>query len=210
MPEFAAIDLINLHNFVQRAFHISAGVRDPSIVEAVIERPAHGFYGNTPFPDLFSRAASLMEAIIQWQPFVDGNKRTALIATSVYLSVNGYALILPLSAVRFAVMVALAKTTDQQRISELDEQIAKWIRKYSARTNSLSAKLKLRLYLFIPVTLLGILFDIGFNQWVTRISRRWFAMDIYPEYMKDMETTVRFLIGLTRTNVGFKGPKREV
>jgi hypothetical protein len=35
-------------------------------------------------------------------------------------------------------------------------------------------------------------------------------MDIYPEYMKDMETTVGFLIGLTRTNVAFMGPKKKV
>lgn len=209
MPELASKDLINLHNFVQQAFHISAGVRDPSTIEAVAERPVHGFYGNTPFPNLFSKAASMMEAMIQWQPFVDGNKRTALIATSVYLSVNGYSLILPLSAVRFAVMVALAKTTDQQLIGQLDEKIAKWIRKYSARTNSVSAKLKLRMYLFIPITLLGILWDIGFKKSVTRIARRWFAMDIYPEYMKDMETAVGFLIGLTRTNMTFMGPKKE-
>jgi death-on-curing protein len=209
MPELVSKDLINLHNFVQRAFHISAGVRDPSILEAVVERPVHGFYGNTPFPDLFSKAASMMEAMIQWQPFVDGNKRTALIATSVYLSVNGYSLIFPLSAVRFTVMVALAKTTDQQLISQLDQAIVKWIRKYSARTNSLTAKLKLRMYLFIPVTLLGILWDIGFKKPVTRIARKWFAMDIYPEYMKDMETTVGFLIGLTRTNMTFMGPKKE-
>jgi death-on-curing protein len=209
MPELASRDLVNLHNFVQRVFNISAGVRDPSILEAVVERPVHGFYGNTPFPNLFSKAASLMEAIIQWHPFIDGNKRTALIATSVYLSVNGYSLILPLSAVRFTVMVALAKTTDQQDIAKLDGEIAKWIRKYSARTNSVRAKVKLQMYLFIPISILGVFYDIGFNRFVTRISRRWFAMDLYPEYMKDMETTVRMLIGLTRTNMTFRGPKKE-
>lgn len=210
MPEFASKDLVNLHDMVQRAFHISAGVRDPSIVEAVVERPAHGFYGNTPFPNLFLRAASMMESIIQWQPFVDGNKRTALIATSVYLALNGYALILPLSAVRFAVMVALAKTTDQERIAQLDDQIAKWLRKYSAKFNSVSAKLKLQMYLFIPIALLNVLFEIGFKRFVTELTRRWFALDIYPEYMKDAETMVGFLIGLTRTNVTFMRRKKEV
>ncbi len=209
MPEFASEDLINLHEMVQRAFHIGAGVRDPSTVEAVVERPLHGFYGNTPFPNLFSRAASMMEAIIQWQPFVDGNKRTALIATSVYLGVNGYSLILPLSAVRFAVMVALAKTTDQERIAQLDEQIAKWLRRYSAKVNSVSAKLKLRIYLFIPITLLGILFNIGFKRFVTRITRRWVALDIYPEYETDMETMVGFLLNLTRTNLTFWSKRKK-
>ncbi len=42
--------------------------------------------------DLALQAAVLVHAIAEGQAFVDGNKRTALIAMDAFLEANGYAL----------------------------------------------------------------------------------------------------------------------
>ncbi|AIC15552.1 hypothetical protein NVIE_013170 [Nitrososphaera viennensis EN76] len=73
-----------------------------------------------------------MEAIIRWHPFTDGNKRTALVAVSAYLAINGYLLIVPLSAVRYTVNIAKEQRTDANSNAKLVKSIAKWIKKHSA------------------------------------------------------------------------------
>ena len=125
MPELSAQDIINIHQIVQNRFQIQlAGVREPGLVESIAVRPKQVVYGTITFPDIFSKAASLMEAIIRWHPFVDGNKRTALLVTNVYLGINGYTLML-LSAQSDSQLRVQVKETDQKTIDRLLRKIAK-------------------------------------------------------------------------------------
>jgi death-on-curing protein len=206
--EFDSNDLINIHTLVQQSFGISAGVRDASTVAAVVARPTQMFYGNTPFPDIFSKAASMVEAIIRWQPFNDANKRTALMAASVYLWMNGHTFILALSAVRFAVEVALAQTKDykgnedQEKLTQLVKRIAKWLRKHSAPSASWKARAKYYLYLTIPLTLVSYAIKMRLKGLVIPTLTKWFALDIYPEYAENAEKMIEFLVRLTMASVG--------
>jgi death on curing protein len=47
----------------------------------------HAHYGDT---DIASQAAVLAHGIAETQPFIEGNKRTALAALLTFLAVNGY------------------------------------------------------------------------------------------------------------------------
>ena len=62
-------------------------VRDRGLLEAAVARPQSGYY-----IDLFEEAAALFESLAQNHPFVDGNKRTAITATAIFLVLNGYKL----------------------------------------------------------------------------------------------------------------------
>ncbi|MGB7049785.1 MAG: type II toxin-antitoxin system death-on-curing family toxin, partial [Candidatus Cybelea sp.] len=42
------------------------------------------------YPHLFQKAATLLRSIAQNQPFLDGNKRIAWIATRTFLAANGF------------------------------------------------------------------------------------------------------------------------
>jgi death-on-curing protein len=42
---------------------------------------------------LTAKVAALVHAISAYHPFVDGNKRTALVAADAYLRLNGYRLV---------------------------------------------------------------------------------------------------------------------
>ena len=66
------------------------GVRDIGLLDSAIARPQETFDGADLYPDLFLKTAALMASLAQNHPFVDGNKRTAIIAASIFLLQNGH------------------------------------------------------------------------------------------------------------------------
>jgi len=67
-----------------------APVRDPGALESAIMRPqAAAYYEEA---DLLTQAVTLMLAVSQAQAFVDGNKRTAVYGSLVFLELNGVTL----------------------------------------------------------------------------------------------------------------------
>ena len=66
-----------------------AGTRDIGALESALARPLNlTAYGN---PSVFELAASYAFGIARNHPFVDGNKRTALVTCFVFLELNGHA-----------------------------------------------------------------------------------------------------------------------
>jgi death-on-curing protein len=70
----------------------SPGLRDLAMLEAAVARPQVTYGGRDLYPDLFSKAAALMESLIQGYPFVDGNKRAGITAAGLFLVRNGWRL----------------------------------------------------------------------------------------------------------------------
>ena len=69
----------------------AAGIRDPGLLESALARaPNLAAYGD---PDVAALAAAYGFGIIRNHPFVDGNKRAALIATELFLALNGLELV---------------------------------------------------------------------------------------------------------------------
>lgn len=71
----------------------SSGVRDQGLLESALGHPQNLLaYGK---PSLAELGASYSFGIARNHPFVDGNKRTALMAAYVFLAMNGQRLIAP-------------------------------------------------------------------------------------------------------------------
>jgi len=64
-----------------------AGLRDRGLLESAVARPQSGYYA-----DIIEEAAALCESLLQNHPFIDGNKRSAVVATAVFLRWNGFQL----------------------------------------------------------------------------------------------------------------------
>ncbi|ODS31537.1 MAG: prophage maintenance system killer protein [Candidatus Scalindua rubra] len=104
----------------------SHGIRDVGLLQSAVARPATTFDKNYLYPDLFSKAASLMHSIIKNHPFVDGNKRTAISAASIFLIRNGFQITASNKELeRFTIKAASEKV-------ELQE-ITKWFKKHSKK-----------------------------------------------------------------------------
>lgn len=54
-------------------------------------RPQQSIFGEDAYPDVVSKAAALFHSRLRNHPFLDGNKRTAVIALVMFLEMNGCA-----------------------------------------------------------------------------------------------------------------------
>jgi death-on-curing protein len=68
------------------------GVRDVGLLESAVARPQATFEGRLLYPDVFTLAAALMDSLVNYHPFVDGNKRTGITAAGLFLRLNGFKL----------------------------------------------------------------------------------------------------------------------
>jgi len=94
------------------------GVRDLSMLLSALGRPQASFDDHDLYPDLFSKAAALMDSLIRNHPFMDGNKRSAITATGLFLAINGYTLnVKDEEMVRFT----LACAQSQAALDEIQE-----------------------------------------------------------------------------------------
>ena len=92
---FGAEDLIALHALVFDVTHQQATdrLRSRPVLEGAAGRPRqHAHYGAA---DLADQAAVLAHGIAEGQPFVDGNKRTALVCLVAFLELNGRTIAAP-------------------------------------------------------------------------------------------------------------------
>lgn len=69
------------------------GIRDEGLLDSALNRPLQRFHYES--PDLFDLAACYAHGIVKNHPFLDGNKRVALMAAYTFLGVNGYHLEAP-------------------------------------------------------------------------------------------------------------------
>jgi death-on-curing protein len=96
-----------------------AGLRDAGLLEPALNRPRNLLaYGN---PDLAALAAAYAFGIARNHPFVDGNKRTALVLMELFLALNGQELIADDAA-----CVATIQALAEGRLTE--EDLAEWVR----------------------------------------------------------------------------------
>jgi death on curing protein len=65
-------------------------LRDFGLLESAVMRPQSSAFGEDAFPSLHEKAAALLHGLARNHPFIDGNKRTAWAATSVFYQINGY------------------------------------------------------------------------------------------------------------------------
>ena len=100
------------------------GVRDVSMMLSALGRPQATFDGKELYPDIMLKAAALMDSLVRNHPFVDGNKRTAITASALFLRLNGYLLqVENLEMVHFT----LACAQSQRSL----EEIAAWFRQFT-------------------------------------------------------------------------------
>ncbi|GHI89426.1 type II toxin-antitoxin system death-on-curing family toxin [Streptomyces xanthophaeus] len=67
-------------------------VRDYGLLDSALARPQSSVFGQDAYPDIWEKAAALMESLARNHGLVDGNKRIAWYATWVFLHMNGHPL----------------------------------------------------------------------------------------------------------------------
>jgi death on curing protein len=86
-------EYLSLEDLLDLAAALGAGpVRDLGLLDSACHRPQAAFFGQEAYPTLAGKAAALMHSLACNHALVDGNKRLALLATAVFLRIDGYLL----------------------------------------------------------------------------------------------------------------------
>lgn len=66
------------------------GIKDVNLFNSALLEPMQSFDNYDLYPDIISKAACYLRSFSMNHPFFDGNKRTALLSTIIFLEMNGY------------------------------------------------------------------------------------------------------------------------
>ncbi len=87
------MDYLSLEDLLGLVNALGSGpVRDLGLLDSACHRPQSGLLGQDAYPTLAAKASALMHSLARNHALVDGNKRLALLATVVFLRINGYRL----------------------------------------------------------------------------------------------------------------------
>ncbi len=82
------LDIDDLLALATRLLGAPAPVRDLGLLGSAVARPQTTVGGHDAYPDLWSKAAALLQPIVNSHALVDGNKRLGWLATAVFLELN--------------------------------------------------------------------------------------------------------------------------
>jgi death-on-curing protein len=98
------------------------GIRDEGLLASALARPEHlAYYASAESVNAAALAASYAFGIARNHPFVDGNKRTALIALDAFFIINGFELSVSTDECVLIIQKLAAGQIDEVALSE-------WIR----------------------------------------------------------------------------------
>ncbi|MEV6106939.1 type II toxin-antitoxin system death-on-curing family toxin [Streptomyces sp. NPDC051940] len=87
MKYLTAREALELAEFACQGQRVT--VRDLGLLGSALHRPQQYTFGIEAYPDLFEKAAALLQSLTANHPLLDGNKRTAWMCTVVFLDFNG-------------------------------------------------------------------------------------------------------------------------
>lgn len=83
------LDLDDLVGLARALLGDPLPIRDIGLLGSAAARPQTTAFGEDAYPDLITKAAALLQSIVNNHALVDGNKRLGWLATAVFLELNG-------------------------------------------------------------------------------------------------------------------------
>lgn len=197
MITYLTVDaIVSLHRVVKEHFHedISGGKVDRNRIQSIADKPGRRIAGQEVYATVYEKAACLLESLCREHVFVDGNKRTAVLAMFTFLTINNHNIALPFSTVKYTVGIARRVEQSPEDIEELIKEISKWIESRSS-TDSGSHKKKLIRYVVLPwIALILLQATVVGIPILYLITRDWFQTKMHPEYRYSFILPMDFIL----------------
>ncbi len=85
------VEYLELEDLLQLVRTLGVGpVRDMGLLDSAAARPRSSAFGEDAYPTVALKSAALLHSITSNHALVDGNKRLAWLATTVFLDLNGF------------------------------------------------------------------------------------------------------------------------
>lgn len=88
-------EILKIHNDQIKRYGGEAGVRDLNLLKSAAATPAVSFSGEYLHSDIIEMAAAYLFHFVKNHPFIDGNKRTAVVCAMVFLALNDVKISIP-------------------------------------------------------------------------------------------------------------------
>ena len=88
MKRLTKTQILKMHSLLIQKTGGSDGVRDEGLLDSALNLPFQSFDGQDIYKTIQAKAARLGFSLINNHPFVDGNKRTGILAMLVFLEMN--------------------------------------------------------------------------------------------------------------------------
>lgn len=116
-------DVLLLHDLQLERYGGATGIRERPLLEFAIHMAQASFDGTYVHNNLYEMAAAYAFHIAENQPFVDGNKRTALAATLVFLDMNFIEIEDPEELLYSAMINIAQKTLNKSGLAQLLQKL---------------------------------------------------------------------------------------
>lgn len=118
-PRFLSVDdVLAIHQNTIKHEGGRAALRDPGLLESAVTMPQQQFEGIYLHSTLAAMAAAYLFHIAANHPFVDGNKRTAVLPALVFLDVNGVKKLPPPTSLERVTLAVAAGEMDKGELTE--------------------------------------------------------------------------------------------
>lgn len=119
------LDLDDVIELARRLLGSPPPVRDVGLLGSAVARPQTTIGGDDAYPTIWTKAAALLQSLVNNHALVDGNKRLAWLATAVFLEINDASVAGAADdAVYDLVMDVAASDCDVQQIAGRLQQLA--------------------------------------------------------------------------------------
>ena len=144
-----------------------------------LEKPRMQIYGHEQYPELYQKAAVLMEGLTKIHALSDGNKRCAMLIAGLLIKANGAELVLPLKTIQLSVDTAM----DDK--DEMTEEIQQWFKIHIANNiDQLSIRLTENME---EEAIITNLLDQEKHSEADNLVDRWMVFNSYPEHRTTWE-----------------------
>ncbi len=83
------LDLDDVNGLAVALLGDPAPIRDLGLLGSAVARPQTTAFGDDAYPDIWAKAAALLQSIVTNHALIDGNKRLGWLSTAVFLEING-------------------------------------------------------------------------------------------------------------------------
>jgi death-on-curing protein len=83
------LDLDDVIELASRLLGDPPPIRDVGLLGSAVARPRTSAFGEDAYPDLWAKAAALLQSVVKNHALVDGNERLGWLSTAVFLEMNG-------------------------------------------------------------------------------------------------------------------------
>jgi death on curing protein len=112
-------EVIEIHSNQIKLYGGKEGIRDISLLSSAIAMPYATFSGEYLHRDIYEMAAAYAFHICQNHAFIDGNKRTALASSLVFLELNGISIADPEEKLYEALMNIASGKLSKESFAEI-------------------------------------------------------------------------------------------